>query len=374
MCGVFNAIGSAFNAVGSFLGSPVGKIATAVVTDAIAIATLNPFAIVAAVGSTLGAVGAVTGNQTLSTIGTVIGAVGGIGGLANAAGLIDVSDVFGSDIANATSGGLGGWMSGGAGAAGGSGGVATDTGSFGLSGAPTTGYDFADNSGAFGGLGSGGQPPSIVDGITGQLQGVTPTVDTAAAPSVTPTVAADGTMGTASGSSSARADIFGDPTTPAAATDQAATTTSSGGSPPAMTTPASPATGVANPMDAGIPGSSTAAQNAAAVSGKVTFPTPPSTWGTISNWIEGHPSLALGALMAGGSFLSGATSPLTPAQVTALNAQAEQNQAAANYANQQTQLLQRQQANMAQPLPVASRSPTGLINMPRLAPVTGQVA
>ena len=150
MGGVFNAIGSVVNGVGSFLGSPVGKVVTSVLTDAVAIATLNPFAIVAAVGSTLGAVGAVTGNQTLSTIGTVIGAVGAVGGLANAAGLIDISDVFGQDVADWTHANA---LIGGTGATGVAlAGVATDTGSFGVSGGPgRRGYDFADNSGAFGG-------------------------------------------------------------------------------------------------------------------------------------------------------------------------------------------------------------------------------
>ena len=304
-----------------------------------------------------------TGNQTLSTIGTVIGAVGGIGGLANAAGLIDVADVFGSDIANATSGGLGGWMSGGAGAAGGSGTVPTDTGSFGLSGAPTTGYDFADNSGAYGGLGAGGQPPSVFSGIASQLQDLTPTVDTASAPSVAPTVATVGTMGPAWGSAPATTDTFGDP----AGTNTATPTTPAAASPAANTSATPPPNTINNPALI-YAGQGTNAPNISIL------PKDTSVFGTLSNWIEGHPSLALGALMAGGSFLSGATSPLTPAQVTALNAQAEQNQAAANYAAQQTQLLQRQQANMAQGLPVASRTPPGLINMPQLAPVTGRPA
>lgn len=67
----------------------------------------------------------------------------------------------------------------------------------------------------------------------------------------------------------------------------------------------------------------------------------------------GGGTLLSGAIQAGGAFIGGATSSLTPAQVKALEAQAEANHAAAN-------LSQRQLANMGQPIPVARRN--GLIN------------
>jgi hypothetical protein len=69
-----------------------------------------------------------------------------------------------------------------------------------------------------------------------------------------------------------------------------------------------------------------------------------------------YPVVALGALQAGGSLLSGPTSTVTPAQVTELNAHAAANQAATNLTNQQA-------ANIAQPRATAT-----------LAPITGQVA
>jgi hypothetical protein len=83
---------------------------------------------------------------------------------------------------------------------------------------------------------------------------------------------------------------------------------------------------------------------------------------------DGGGRLAASLVQAGGAFIAGATSTLTPAQVAALNAQANANQAAAN-------LSQRQLSNMGQSIPVASRTatPPGLINQ-RLPPpntVTG---
>jgi hypothetical protein len=94
----------------------------------------------------------------------------------------------------------------------------------------------------------------------------------------------------------------------------------------------------------------------------------------------------MGALQASGSLLSGLTSTLTPAQVAALQAQANANNAAAALTQQQT-------ANLAMPKAVASSAPvtgtpgqivpgatngvaqTGLINSaPKVASVTGAPA
>jgi hypothetical protein len=100
-----------------------------------------------------------------------------------------------------------------------------------------------------------------------------------------------------------------------------------------------------------------------------------------------NPVATLGALQAGGSLLSGLTSTLTPAQVSALQAQANANNAAAALTQQQT-------ANLAMPKAVASSTPvtgtpgqlvpgatnqipagTGLLNSaPKVAPVTGTTA
>ena len=94
-----------------------------------------------------------------------------------------------------------------------------------------------------------------------------------------------------------------------------------------------------------------------------------------------NPVVALGALQAGGSLLSGLTSTVTPAQVTALNAQAAANDAAAALQKQQT-------ANLAMPKAVASSAPVtgtpatlvppnatpGFINQAQRQQVTGAAA
>lgn len=96
---------------------------------------------------------------------------------------------------------------------------------------------------------------------------------------------------------------------------------------------------------------------------------PDSIWSDIWDFAKDNKSLVLGGMMSLGSFMSGALSPKTPAEVDALNAQAERNRAAAQLEYTQNQLMQRRLNNMRQPLPVARYG--GLINM---APVTGRVA
>jgi hypothetical protein len=71
---------------------------------------------------------------------------------------------------------------------------------------------------------------------------------------------------------------------------------------------------------------------------------------SLLDFAKKNPVVALGALQAGGSLLSGAFSTLTPAQVAALNAQANSNDAAAALTKQQT-------ANLAAPKAVASSAP-----------------
>jgi hypothetical protein len=99
-------------------------------------------------------------------------------------------------------------------------------------------------------------------------------------------------------------------------------------------------------------------------------------FGSLLDFAKTNPAVAMGVIQAGGSFISGATSSLTPAQVTALNAQAAANNAAAALSTQQT-------ANLAMPKAVASSTPitgspaplvlpgSGLINQPPKTNVTG---
>jgi hypothetical protein len=92
---------------------------------------------------------------------------------------------------------------------------------------------------------------------------------------------------------------------------------------------------------------------------------------------ESHPALLLGALQAGGSFLTGMTSTLTPAQVAAYNAQAAANQATANLTTQQTANLAapRSVANVAPvtgtPSNIITAPPAGMINSAPTVKVTG---
>ena len=71
---------------------------------------------------------------------------------------------------------------------------------------------------------------------------------------------------------------------------------------------------------------------------------------SILGFAKNNSLVTYGALQAGGSLLSGLTSTLTPAQVAALNAQANANNAAAALTQQQT-------ANLAMPKSVASSAP-----------------
>jgi hypothetical protein len=70
----------------------------------------------------------------------------------------------------------------------------------------------------------------------------------------------------------------------------------------------------------------------------------------ILSFSKNSPLATYGILQAGGSLLSGLTSTLTPAQVSALNAQAAANNAATALTTQQT-------ANLAGPKSVAQSAP-----------------
>ena len=75
--------------------------------------------------------------------------------------------------------------------------------------------------------------------------------------------------------------------------------------------------------------------------------------------------LLAGVIQAGSSFLSGATNPLTPSQIEAMNATAKANQAAARKYDAEAAIMEQQRANMGAPIPVASRvtgRPTGMMN------------
>ena len=146
-----------------------------------------------------------------------------------------------------------------------------------------------------------------------------------------------------------------------------------GGTPPPAQPAQAPAQNVTGnvdmtttPWDGGVPGSAASAIRAVNKVG----PAPagePSIWDSIWSFAKDNKSLVLGGMMSLGSFMSGALSPKTPAEVEELNARAEANRAAAQLQATQNQLMQRRLNNMSQPIPVAYRG--GLIN----SGVTGRV-
>lgn len=367
---------------------PVVAIVGAIAAIGIAAETgFAVFATIAAVGATIGAVGAVTNNKALMIAGGVIGAVGGIGALAQSAGIIggDVG-LFGGSFGD-------GFGSGGSVFGGESFGppanlspqASIDTWSgvgpepFGppnpnfagtpaLSGAPTAGGASVDaTSGAF------------------QSVDVNPTLTAASSPDVTPTGVINPPQGTTENLT------LGGQNNPAANTGGGIVNTPSS---PGVTAPAS-SNGVpagfdvqGNPLATATGGTGVTPESVGAVTGTVnpnatyntgiTLTRGPSTnpdssvWSSIGDILDkkGASTVLSGVLQAGASFISGATNGLTPAQIAALNAQAEANQAATN-------LSRIQQSNIQQPLPAAWRTPpvtgapAGMINTPPKINVTG---
>lgn len=302
---------------------------TATTVAVAAMTTAEIFTAVAITGAVVGAVGAVTHIKELQYAGMAMGVVGGIGGLAVGAGLF--AGEAGAGLFEGSAGALGE-------------GFATSAAG------PVSGAAF---DGAAGALGEGFQvsaaPSDVINSITAKLNIPGDTVlsgDTATDPLVTvpqspPNVAPVAATDTGAASPAA--------TNPNAATDAATWT----GAP---VSPAVSVTGVPAPLAPRVPPGLTADGM------PIPPPSDPSVWDNIMKLADTKAAgpLAYGAIQAGSAFLSGATSSLTPAQVAALNAQADANRAAANLANTQ-------QANLASGVPVATRTavtgvPAGMIN------------
>lgn len=404
-------ISTALAAAATFIGEGIAAAGAAIAT----ISATTAFEVAAAVGAGLSVIGTVTKDKTLSMVGLAIGAIGGIGALASSAGLLGADaaaggSLFGVSPAASTAG---------AGSA--FGGVASDASSAATYGA-TSAFATGDAAGATAAAteaGTGLAAPlatantsdGMVDFVAGLNQpppsdGLTTlqsTAENAANPAALPGPRADGAgllnnaptdpnaptvpgltgPGTGAASNNLGVDVSdspgadfslnGQPTVPGPPDSSTPGFPAAGGTAPTKVPLVSDVTGVPwAPLDSnsGIGG---------AVSG-------------ILDFAKKNPVVALGALQAAGSFLSGATSTLTPAQVAYYNANAANNQAAANLATQQTR-------NLAAPKAVASLSPVtgapaplipptanplapqvqlpGLMNNvppPKLAPVTGSVA
>lgn len=421
----------------------IGIAGYGVATVGLTVATA--FAITAAVGATVSAIGSVTGDRTLTMIGAGVGAVGGIGALATSAGLFGTAAAGGMFDAAGGAGPafLGGESSLGAAA----GGAAETAGAIGSSlGAadpamagmvsPDT-FMAGGQTDIFNEIAAQMNVPGVFDGGEGGAFAGGDTLPgnadiMASSADVTPAVATDTGVGGMDGTDPTSLGGTDDPIDiPATGRAQGGGLIDQGGQTPPIDSTA-PATGQPTPAvaaptgaprpvmapvnpapsapvgqvapgapdasgfptarpatwyDAGLPGSGAVAQRAAAGVGGVPA-NPDSTWATIMGMIgkPGVGTLLSGAIQAGGAFIAGATSSLTPAQVAALNAQAESNHAAANFHTEQANMLRLQQANMSGPMSVAHRvprvtgapaptAPTGLINTPPRAPtVTGAPA
>lgn len=303
---------------------PVVAVIAAVAIDAgaigaIAAGTLTTLGAITAIGATVGAIGAVTKNKTLSMIGMGLGLVGGIGTLAQSAGLFESSaSLFGSSASTAD--------------------AATAAGAEAFSG--TAAETFGDAAGTAGATGAASAADLV--SAAGDLNGAAlDPVGAINATSIAPATGNAASIVTGGAEGSPLAQALSPSATPATLM----------GGPAADTVGATGVTGATSAADT--------AAGAAAFSGTgMAAPPQPGMFGRLMDWAHNNQTLAMGVLKAGGSFISGLTNPLTPAQIDALNAQADANRAAAA-------LLTRQAANVGQPLPTISGAPV------QSAPVTG---
>ena len=308
----------------------------AAVGVAIGLATSTVFEVVAAVGVTLSVIGAVTHDKILSDVGLGLGLVGGIGGLAASAGLIGADAVsgatlFGPEAAAST-----------ADAAASTGGDVVDSFSSTDALYEGAGFDAGNATLSAADTGTAAADTSAAAAASGDAAAFAPP------PGEGTFVGASQDATTAGAATQGGAITAGPPTTAAAtATPDPAVLSQSMPPNPALTAGANNTASILNAPagagGAGIIGSG----------GGTLAPDSSGLLGDITGFVQKNPLLAYGVLQAGGSLISGLTSTLTPAQVTALNAQAAANQAAANLTTQQTQ-------NLAQPRSAAT-----------LAPVTG---
>lgn len=356
---------------------PVIAVAVAIGASAMAASTVaavgltlvSALEVVAAVGATLGAIGTITRDKGLTMAGTVIGAIGAVGGLAAGAGLLGSAassdaPLFGAaptaSTADAASAGTVDFVTSAPESAAASGGVEAGTwdvpasvGSVDASGSITT--QLASSAPVPIGSEMAAPDAAALKANTDTFIGAAtsdPVGQTAiAAPMGAPDSTATPLMGPQpSGSGGGLSDIWGSSGLTA---QQAAMAKAL---PPGVSGPVLGSAAVAGEGGSGIAG---------AASGLLDF-------------AQKNPVVALGALQSAGSLLSGLTSTVTPAQVTALNAQAAANDATAALTKQQT-------ANLAMPKSVASSAPVtgapaslvpqmGMINQPKQVQVTGAPA
>lgn len=358
--------------VGAVVASAIAAPAIGAVAAGAALSVSGALEITAAVGATMSAVGVVTGNKSLTTAGAVIGGVGAVGSLASAAGLIDGSTtLFGDGAANA-----------GQTAVAASAGQSAANAVPGVAGADTGGNDVVAAMNPESGLTgfTGNASPATVG--TANLPGISANPATAVNAAETP----DATL-TDTGSAAPTSSLIN----PAPAAAANATPPSSVISPQAATgaapSPAAPVAavpGAAAPTAPAIP--SVVPVTPSQVTGEMSNPGASVYLNGILDFAKNNQLVTYGAIQAGGALISGMFNPLTPAQISAMDAQAANNRAAAALTTQQTQNIQSGQptASQAQPSaapisvtgrPAATVATPGMINtMPQSAAVTGIAA
>lgn len=351
----------------------IGTAATSFIAAGSVITGMVALEATAALGATLGAVGAVTGNKALQTAGMVIGGVGAIGALAGSVGLlgsdISTAPLFGPSAAASTA-------------------DAASTAAAGVSQADALPTEAA----AAGGPAAVGETAAQNTDIIDSLQTANTTADLPTAADTTDQALAgasgvgdtplDSALGTAnttapgsavtaagapdssipSGASNYSATVPGASTAPIGQDAVTAPTGAANATPPGMINAMNPGNVTAQPTMGNIGPSGLTQQGFSPIQPgpNVGNLSGPADTGGFLNFIQNNPMVGYGLVQTASSFLSGATNPLTPAQVTALDAQAAANRAAASMSTMQ-------QANIAQPMPT-------LIKPPTAAPVTGNVA
>jgi hypothetical protein len=324
-------------AVGVAIAADVG-----IATGAIA---ATAFTVTAAVGATIGAIGAVTHNKALTYVGAGLGLVGGIGSLASAAGVLGDSALTqplwgGAQTAADTTA------------------AAAPTAEAAAAGS-TSGDVIQSLAGSSSLTDQAAAASEAAMGPTG-----TTATDVAAAASQAATPPADAAFSLEGVDLNKPVNVGAGDQTPAPVYTAAPGETNAPATEQSTFGPANNAFGTPGQSGTGaFGGQPLIPTNTTDQAGGVS-----SSLSGILGFVKDNPLLAYGALQAGGQFLSGMTSTLTPAQVNSLNAQAAANQAAANLTAQQT-------ANLAQPKPIATLSPvTGNPGQPIIAqPTAGMI-
>jgi len=344
---------------------PIIAVAIAVAVDAVAVSaavagTITALGVIAAVGATISAVGAVTKDKALTIAGGVIGAVGAVGSLASSAGLLGAdasAPLFGATPTASTA-------------------DAASQGSLDAMSGANAGADTAASTADV--IPTPPEPPGevgAVDPATGNV--ITSPVSGADA---APTAAASTQASAATNAAPSLGTELPAPDQTALANQQALSQTGGTTSTAVVGDQPSPPTGAAavNPVPnlppgalapggvaaPGVGGSGVlpssnpgslgwspgAASGADSAANSGIGATLSSALSDIQDFTKNNQLLSYGMMQAAGSLLAGATSTLTPAQVTELKAQAAANNAAAALTQQQT-------ANLAMPKAVASSAP-----------------